>query len=195
MRPRIGFQILAICLGGFLLASCAQHDIHHALIISVPDQKMVVYNDSQPVAEYAVSTSKYGVGDHPGSRETPLGLLVVEKKFGDNVPPGGVMKSRRFTGEILRPDAPGRDPIVTRVLWLKGLDAGNRNAFNRCIYIHGTPVERDIGKPASYGCIRMRSGDIINLYNSIGVGTKVEIINTPLPPPAGQSVAQVQFGG
>ena len=188
---------MAICLVGLLLTSCAQHDTHHKLVISVPDQKMILYKDAQPEAEYDVSTSKYGLGDHPGSRETPLGLLEVEKKFGDNVPLGGVLKSRRFTGEILPPNAPGRDPIVTRILWLKGLEDCNRHAFNRCIYIHGTPVERDIGRPASFGCIRMRSEDIINLYKSVGVGVKVEIINAPIAPPAviPQQVAQIQMGG
>ncbi len=177
-------SILAICLGCLLLSSCAQRDTHHKLVISVPDQKMILYTDSHPVAEYYVSTSKYGTGDRSGSYDTPLGDLEVEKKIGDNVPSGGVMKSRRFTGEVLRPDAPGRDPIVTRILWLKGLDADNYNAFGRCIYIHGTPEEKDIGRPASFGCIRMRSEDIINLYNTIGVGAKVKIINEPFPPPA-----------
>jgi lipoprotein-anchoring transpeptidase ErfK/SrfK len=189
---------MAICLGALFLSSCAQHDVHHTLVISVPDQKLILYQDSHAVAEYDVSTSKYGLGDHPGSRETPLGLLEVEKKFGDNVPPGGVMRSRRFTGEVLPVDAPGRDPIVTRILWLRGLETGNRNAFNRCIYIHGTPVEKEIGRPASYGCIRMRSTDIINLYKSVGVGTKVEIINTSLAPAPAmppQQAAQTQIGG
>jgi len=175
---------MAVCLGALFLASCAHQDTHHSLVISIPDQKMILYQDTKPEAEYDVSTSKYGLGDHPGSRETPLGLLEVAKKFGDNVPPGGVLRSRRFTGEILPPDAPGRDPIVTRILWLKGLEAGNSHAFGRCIYIHGTPVENEIGKPASYGCIRMRSEDVIHLYEKVGVGTKVEIINASFAPPA-----------
>jgi lipoprotein-anchoring transpeptidase ErfK/SrfK len=176
--------VMAICLGSLFLASCAHQDTHHSLVVSIPDQKMILYKDSKPEAQYDVSTSKYGIGDHPGSRETPLGVLVVAKKYGDNVPLGGVMKSRRFTGEVLPPDAPGRDPIVTRILWLKGLEPSNSHAFSRCIYIHGTPVERDIGKPASYGCIRMRSEDVVHLYNSVGVGTKVQIIDTPFALPA-----------
>ena len=72
-------------------------------------------------------------------------------------------------------DAPGRDPIVTRILWLDGLERKNRHAFARCIYIHGTPEERNIGTPASYGCIRMRSCDVIELYNTVGAGAKVII--------------------
>jgi lipoprotein-anchoring transpeptidase ErfK/SrfK len=195
MQPPYG-SILAICLGCLLLSSCANRDIHHKLVISVPDQRMILYTDSQQVAEYYVSTSKYGIGDRPGSYATPLGNLEVEKKIGDYVPAGGVLKSRTFTGEVLAPNAPGRDPIVTRILWLKGLDTCNCNAFGRCIYIHGTPEERNIGRPASFGCIRMRSEDIINLYNAIGVGAKVEIINAPFtPPPIPQQVAQLQMGG
>lgn len=195
MRIRPGL-LTAICLGGLFLSSCAHQDVHHTLVISVPDQKMIVYKDKRPVAEYDVSTSKYGLGDRPGSRNTPLGNLEIVKKYGDNVPLGGVLRSRRFTGEILRPNAPGRDPIVTRILWLKGLDRENRNAFNRCIYIHGTPVEREIGRPASFGCIRMRSSDVINLYKAVGVGTKVQIINASFPPEIPeQQVAELQTGG
>ena len=188
--------ILVFCIAGFLLSSCAQKDSHHSIVISVPDQKLIIYTDSHPLAEYPVSTSKYGVGDHPGSYATPLGNLEVEKKFGDNIPAGGVLKSRRFTGETLAPDAPGRDPIVTRILWLRGLEFSNSNAYGRCIYIHGTPEESNIGKPASFGCIRMRSQDIINLYNVVGVGTKVRIINTPFEfPPDAQQQSENQWGG
>jgi len=203
MRQPFSKTSLATCLCGFLLASCVQKDTHHKVVISVPDQKMILYKDSQPVAEYYVSTSKYGVGDHPGSYATPLGTLEVENKIGTNTPYCGVMKSRRFTGEILHPNAPGRDPIVTRILWLRGLESCNSNAYRRCIYIHGTPEERNIGRPASFGCIRMRSEDIINLYNAIGVGAKVQIIDTPFEQPAAPALAsppqpvvqQVQLGG
>jgi len=84
------------------------------------------------------------------------------------------------TGEIVAVDAPGRDPIVTRIIWLRGREAQNANAFARDIYIHGTPEERNIGHPASYGCIRMRSTDIINLYDMVGLGAHVTIVNLPL---------------
>jgi lipoprotein-anchoring transpeptidase ErfK/SrfK len=77
-------------------------------------------------------------------------------------------------------DAPGRDPIVTRIIWLRGREAQNANAYRRDIYIHGTPEERNIGRPASYGCIRMRSADIINLYSAVGTGAEVSIIQSPL---------------
>jgi len=77
-------------------------------------------------------------------------------------------------------NSPGRDPIVTRILWLRGLESQNANAFARDIYIHGTPEEWRIGSPASYGCIRMRSSDIVQLYNIVGIGAAVTIVNTPL---------------
>ena len=91
-----------------------------------------------------------------------------------------VFKDRRATGEVLAPDAPGRDPIVTRILWLRGLEAQNANAYSRYIYIHGTPEERNIGTRASFGCIRMRSRDVIQLYDIVGPQARVTILNAPL---------------
>ena len=114
---------------------------------------MVVENNER-VAVYPVSTSKFGLGDRWGSMATPLGWLQVAEKIGDHAPPGAVFHKRRFTGEILQPNAPGRDPIVTRIIWLRGLEPSNANAFNRCIYIHGTAEEKSIGKPSS---LRLRS--------------------------------------
>ena len=92
-----------------------------------------------------------------------------------------MFKSRRRTGEILRPNAPGRDPIVSRIIWLSGTESRNRNAYQRCIYIHGTAEERKIGQAASYGCIRMRSRDVISLYRKISEGTEVQVIRGSLP--------------
>jgi lipoprotein-anchoring transpeptidase ErfK/SrfK len=140
---------------------------------------MLVLRDNVKIAEYPVSTSKFGVGDAPSSYATPTGLLRVRKKIGTNAPAGAVFKSRRLTGEILAVDAPGRDPIVTRILWLEGLEPQNRNAYDRYIYIHGTPEERNIGTPSSYGCIRMRSADMIAVYNTVGPGASVLITTKP----------------
>ena len=177
---------LALAAFACLLASCAQKDRIHTIRVSVADQKMVVFRKSEPIATYAVSTSKFGLGDGPRSCCTPLGRLEVAKKIGKNAPAGMKFKSRRPTGEIVPVDAPGRDPIVTRILWLKGLEAGNRRAYDRTIYIHGTPEERKIGSPASYGCIRMRSRDVIQLFDIVGEGAQVEILRGPLalPTPA-----------
>ena len=147
------------------------------VLVSVPDQELVLLKDGAPVASYPVSTSRFGVGDRPRSFGTPLGELQIASKIGENMPVGAVFHSRRPTGEILRPNAPGRDPIVTRILWLRGLEACNANAYGRGIYIHGTPQERLIGRPASYGCIRMRSHDIVKVFQVVPVGTKVEVLN------------------
>ena len=175
MRPRNYLLLLAL-----FLASCAAPDTQHHIVISTRDQKLALLDRGNLMALYPVSTSKFGLGDSRGSRFTPLGQLQIAEKIGDSAPPGTVFKDRRRTGEIVLANSPGRDPIVTRILWLRGLEAQNANAFGRDIYIHGTPEEWRIGSPASYGCIRMRSSDIIQLYSIVGVGAAVTIVTTPL---------------
>jgi lipoprotein-anchoring transpeptidase ErfK/SrfK len=151
------------------------------VIISVRDQKLMIIENGKRVAVYPVSTSKFGIGDRWGSMATPVGWLQVAEKIGDHAPTGAVFHKRRFTGEILPPNAPGRDPIVTRIIWLRGLESGNANAFNRCIYIHGTAEEKTIGKPASYGCVRMCSKDVTQVYAQLQLGALVRIIPDSLP--------------
>ena len=164
-----------------LLNSCAsKYDARNKMLVSVRDQRMLLVKDGVAVKSYPVSTSKFGLGDKPGSKRTPLGTMQVAKKIGAGAPSGAVFKSRRRTGEILRPNAPGRDPIVSRILWLRGTESKNRNAYRRFIYIHGTPEEWRVGYPASYGCIRMKSRDVIDLYQRVGVGAEVQIIRGPL---------------
>jgi hypothetical protein len=156
-------------------------DTSSEIIISVRDQKLMLVQNGGKIATYPVSTSMFGLGDNRGRMTTPLGYLAVEKKIGDNVPSGAVFHNRRLTGEILEPNAPGRDPVVTRIIWLRGLESQNAHAFQRCIYIHGTPEEKKIGKPASYGCIRMKSSDVAALYDRIPVGALVQITPDRLP--------------
>jgi lipoprotein-anchoring transpeptidase ErfK/SrfK len=145
------------------------------MIVSVPDQVLALVDRGKLIARYSISTSKFGTGDSAASYCTPLGTLFVSAKVGDRLPPGAVIKNRIPTGEIVSVDAPGRDPIVSRVIWLRGMETQNEKARDRCIYIHGTPEERRIGKPASFGCIRMRSRDIIDLYDHVHIGTHVLI--------------------
>ncbi|MGI9114834.1 MAG: L,D-transpeptidase family protein [Chthoniobacterales bacterium] len=171
---------MLVSLIAALFSSCATRDTVHHVVISVTDQRLAVLEKEMLIATYPISTSKFGVGDLPGSGYTPLGELEVADKIGDGAAPGAVFKDRRRTGEIVAPDAPGRDPIVTRILWLRGLESQNANAFARDIYIHGTPEERDIGLPVSYGCIRMRSEDVIRLYEIVGTGARVSIVDAPL---------------
>lgn len=151
------------------------------VIISIKDQKLLLLQNETKVATYPVSTSKYGLGDFWGRMTTPLGYMQVAQKIGDGAPIGGVFHNRRFTGEVLPPNAPGRDPITTRIIWLRGLEAQNAHAFSRCIYIHGTNEERYIGKPASYGCIRMKAKDVAALYRQLPLGAVVQIVNDRLP--------------
>jgi lipoprotein-anchoring transpeptidase ErfK/SrfK len=172
----------AMLLGAIatIVASCAAPDTRHHIVISTREQKLALLDRGNLMGVYPVSTSKFGLGDWPGSSFTPLGELEIAKKIGDDAPPGAVFKDQHRTGEIVAPDSPGRDPIVTRILWLRGRDPQNAHAYTRMIYIHGTPEERNIGFPASYGCIRMRSSDIINLYEIVGRGAQVTIVNEPL---------------
>jgi len=178
-RPHVSILLTLLGLTLFL-ASCTAPDTRHHIVISTREQKLALLDQGKLMAVYPVSTSKYGLGDFRGSNRTPLGELQVADKIGDGAPPGTVFKDRRRTGEVLPIDAPGRDPIVTRILWLRGREAQNANAYARTIYIHGTPEERNIGRPASYGCIRMRSRDVINLYEIVGRGAQVTIVDLPL---------------
>jgi lipoprotein-anchoring transpeptidase ErfK/SrfK len=194
------FHLLALALG-LALSGCARDTIH-SMVISVPDQKLALYRKGELVHVYDVSTSKFCLSSNNGSYGTPLGTHEVAKKIGGGQPAGMKFSSRRPTGEIVQPNAPGRDPIVSRILWLSGKEPGNRNSYSRCIYIHGTTEEWRIGSPASYGCIRMRSSDVVDLYGTIGVGAKVDIVDQPLalpeeasPQPAAPQVAVVVDAG
>jgi lipoprotein-anchoring transpeptidase ErfK/SrfK len=162
------FVLLGILESGALTVSTE-------VIVSVPDQVLALVDRGRLIARYSISTSKFGLGDSAGSYRTPLGTLFVSGKFGDNLPPGAVIKNRVPTGEVVTANAPGRDPIVSRVIWLRGMEEQNRGARDRCIYIHGTREERQIGRPASFGCIRMRSRDVIALYSSVHIGMHVSI--------------------
>lgn len=192
-RSGSSLHLLLLAGGGLLaalaLSSCgsAYSDTNHKMIVSVRDQRLLLVHDGKPVKSYKISTSKFGIGDRTGSNCTPLGRMEVSRKIGDNAPAGAVFKQRRPTGEVIQPDAPGRDPIVSRILWLRGTEPGNRHAFARCIYIHGTAEERCLGTPASYGCIRMSGRDVIDLYNHVGVGADVFVISN--------SLTSVQTGG
>jgi lipoprotein-anchoring transpeptidase ErfK/SrfK len=178
-RRRVSLQFFPLILALFL-ASCVAPDTRHQVIISTQDQELAVLDRGNLMAIYPVSTSKFGLGDAPGSGYTPLGQLEIARKIGGGAPPGAVFKDRRRTGEIVLPDSPGRDPIVTRILWLRGREPQNANAFSRMIYIHGTPEERNLGQPVSYGCVRMRSSDVIELYDIVGRGAQVTIADAPL---------------
>ncbi len=172
--------LAALALSSCTVKTSAFKNTTHAIQVSVPEQKMAVYKHGELIKKYPVSTSKFGLGDKKGSYKTPLGKFEVAEKIGGGKPFGAVFKSRKWTGEVLEPDAPGRDPIVSRILWLHGLESKNKNTYSRCIYIHGTAAEKDIGTKASYGCVRMKSKDIIELYDEVGWGSQVQIVDRRL---------------
>jgi lipoprotein-anchoring transpeptidase ErfK/SrfK len=179
-------------LAALFFGGCAKDRVH-TMIVSVPEQKMALYKKGELVKTYDVSTSRFCISSSPNTNGTPLGKMEIAKKIGEGQPSGMKFKSRRPTGEVVRVNAPGRDPIVSRILWLKGLESSNRTTYDRYIYIHGTPQESLIGKPASYGCVRMRSRDIIELFDIVGTGAELDIQNAPLPvpPPAAPTAPNV----
>ncbi|HSJ00997.1 MAG: L,D-transpeptidase [Verrucomicrobium sp.] len=177
----------SVVLGtGLMLSQCASTKSKVAqntnVVVSVKEQKLALYNkDGKRLKEYPVSTSKFGLSDKPGTNGTPLGMHEIVAKIGQGVPPGSVFKSRKLTGEVIKPDSPGRDPIVTRIMWLRGMESQNKNAYGRCIYIHGTAEERNVGKPVSYGCVRMTSRDVMDVFDRTGIGSNVMIVEGKLP--------------
>ncbi|MCB1224678.1 MAG: L,D-transpeptidase, partial [Verrucomicrobiales bacterium] len=177
-RPGLLLALSALALATSSCTSSKPADV----VVSIQDQKLGIYGpDGKLNRAYRISTSKFGLGDKPGSNCTPIGTHEIVAKIGHGLPPGAVLKSRRWNGEVLRPNAPGRDPIVSRILWLKGLETKNRHAFGRYIYIHGTPEEARLGQPASYGCVRMGMKDVIDLFDTLPIGSHVEITPNKLP--------------
>ncbi len=135
-----------------------------------------------------IATARNGVGEEFGSKRTPRGWHVIRAKIGAGLAPGAVLVSRRATGEIYTPELrrsfPDRDWILTRILWLSGLEPGrNRlgsvDTMRRYIYIHGCPDEDPMGVPSSRGCIKMRNREIIELFDRVPAGTRVYIVAPP----------------
>ena len=144
------------------------------LRISVRRQQLVLKVGQKKLAEYPVSTSRFGLGTKEGSLKTPTGKFRVAEKIGDGMPVGTVFKSRRpvkATKKALRED----DLVMTRILWLDGLERRNANTHARYIYIHGTNHEDKIGLADSHGCIRMKNADLLELFERVKEGTPVEI--------------------
>lgn len=154
------------------------------ILVDVERQVLRLYAGDEPIAEWPVATAVNGLGERNGSECTPRGAHRVRLKIGAGCPIGSVFVGRRPTGERYTPAlaaaAPGRDWILTRILWLTGCEPGfNRggdcDSLRRFIYIHGCPDEEPIGRPASHGCIRMRNADVIDLFDRVDEGCPVEI--------------------
>lgn len=154
------------------------------LHVSIADQTLRLLEDDHTLAAYAVSTALNGPGEQSGSEQTPRGAHIVRAKIGAGAAPGTVFRGRRPTGEVWTPELqaqhPGRDWILSRILWLSGTEVGrnrlgNCDSMRRYIYIHGTPDTEPMGEPRSHGCIRMRNSDIIDLFERVPAYTPVFI--------------------
>ncbi|HEY2800012.1 MAG TPA: L,D-transpeptidase [Chthoniobacterales bacterium] len=144
------------------------------LHVSVRDQRLDLRAGERLLASYPVSTSRFGLGFEEGSKKTPSGRFRISEKIGAGSPPGTV-----FRGRVpLAPNDPlpeTEDLILSRILWLDGIEPQNANTHDRFIYIHGTNHEDDIGRPGSHGCVRMKSADLIALFEQIPLGAEVVI--------------------
>jgi lipoprotein-anchoring transpeptidase ErfK/SrfK len=142
--------------------------------VSIGDQRLTLKENEQPIRTYPVSTSRFGIGTEEGSLKTPTGRFRVARKIGGKLPSGTI-----FVGRVpLKADEEPpttEDHVMSRILWLDGLDEHNANTRDRFIYIHGTRHEDKIGKPASHGCVRLRNHDVIELFELVDEGTPVVI--------------------
>jgi len=152
--------------------------------IDIGQQRLRLYAGEQLLHDYPVSTALAGAGEQQGSGCTPRGRHRVRIKIGAGCAPGSVFVGRRHSGEVYSPAlaaaAPARDWILTRILWLSGLETGrnrggDHDTLRRFIYIHGTPDSEPMGEPRSHGCVRMRNADIIELFEQVPVGCPVDI--------------------
>jgi len=157
---------------------------HSFLDISISNQQLTLIANDQEIKTYPISTAKNGPGECRGSECTPRGWHSIRAKIGASLPLNSVFIARRHTGEIYTPELalqfPQRDWILTRILWLGGLEPG-KNRYGqvdstwRYIYIHGTPDQLMDGTPQSHGCVRMKNADIAELFELVGAGMKVFI--------------------
>ena len=152
--------------------------------IDLAKQELTLKDGTRVLKRYSVSTARRGAGEKNGSFCTPRGRHIVRARIGTGQPAGTVFVRRRPTGEVWTPDLdakyPGRDWILTRILWLSGCETGkNRlgdvDTMRRYIYIHGSPESAEMGKPGSIGCVRMHNGDIVELFDLVPPYTEVEI--------------------
>ena len=170
----------------YLSIKYPDHSFENFIYVGVKRQELDLYLNGNHVISYPVSTSTHGAGTKAGSDMTPIGLHKIKEKFGSGVPIGGILKARKYTGNIAsiqtNPIKTGKDAITTRILTLEGLEnginkGGELDSFGRHIYIHGTAEEGLIGQPASHGCVRMKNKDIIDLFNRVDKGLTVVILN------------------
>lgn len=157
-----------------------------AIVVDVPSQQLYLFESGELIGSFPVSTAERGTGNQEGSLQTPLGLHRVDEKIGADAPRGLIFRGRQPTGELAEilegaDERAARDDVTTRILWLQGMEpgvnqGGDVDSKQRYIYIHGTPEEGRIGRPASHGCVRMTNADVITLFDRVQEGALVDII-------------------
>ncbi len=181
MEKTTKILILPLVMTFFFIETYSQNN---EIIVDISEQRLYLYNNDNLVQSFPVSTSKYGEGQIENSFKTPLGLHEIKEKIGDNVPINTIFTARVNTNKVaeiqINPNDTEDDFVTSRILWLDGLENGiNRgvgvDSYGRYIYIHGTHEEGLIGQKASHGCIRMFNNDVIELFDMVSEGTKVQI--------------------
>ena len=181
MEKTTKILILPLVIAFFFIETYSQNN---EIIVDISEQRLYLYNNDNLVQSFPVSTSKYGEGQIENSFKTPLGLHEIKEKIGDKVPINTIFTARVNTNKVaeiqINPNDTEDDFVTSRILWLDGLENGiNRgvgvDSYSRYIYIHGTHEEGLIGQKASHGCIRMFNNDVIELFDMVSEGTKVQI--------------------
>jgi lipoprotein-anchoring transpeptidase ErfK/SrfK len=164
--------------------------MNQVMLISIKDQRLQLREGDDVLLDFSIATASNGPGEKNGSECTPRGWHIVHEKIGDHTEVNSIFVGRQLTGELYSPDLkeqyPDRDWILTRILWLSGLEPGKNQSgtvdtLQRYIYIHGCPDDVPVGVPGSHGCIRMNNSDVIALYDRVSVGTRVLITEDSLP--------------
>jgi hypothetical protein len=167
----VGFRHSGIMSGKDL---SPQHQGNALLRVDVASQMLLFFENGEEKKRWPVSTSRFGLGFEEGSFKTPTGRFVVAEKFGEGSPLWSEFKSRQPTGRIAAPGGEA-DGVLTRILWLDGLDEENANTRGRYIYFHGTNREDLIGTPASHGCVRLKNTDMVEVFDLVPEGAMVVI--------------------
>ena len=146
-----------------------------SVVVDVAKQSLLVLEGRKTVAEFPVSTSKFGLGFEEGSYKTPTGRFRIARKIGRRAPLWTIFRARKDTGRLAAPGG-DEDLVLSRILTLDGLEKRNANSLRRFIYIHGTNQEHLIGTPASHGCVRLRNADMAALHAMVAAGDPVRIV-------------------
>lgn len=165
--------LLILCAA---LSSCASNSTvpqSTKIVVSIKKQEASLVNAKtlRPIKKFPVSTGKGGIGTRPQSNATPTGHFAIVKEVGEGQPINVGIK-----GDSVVPNTKGKDPIISRSIWITGLDSDNKNSLKRYIRLHGTPFVEKIGTPVSLGCVRFLPQDIATVCNYVSVGTPVEIL-------------------